>query len=169
MILRAAATFVLAGSLIAGTAQVASAQQQAQNSQGQRDCVLRKETNGLIRGRSQPKGCVLVREEDVVRQQAPTRPAVACEERIIRTGNVTRTVLVNCPRLVGGRTVIPTVAPAEEVVEERHFGPLERHFGPIQTIFGPLERHFGPLERHFGPLQRNFGSSSQPKSGGKSP
>ncbi|UCC82435.1 MAG: hypothetical protein JSW46_15850 [Gemmatimonadota bacterium] len=169
MDLRRGATFVLAGLLIAGTARVASAQQTAQSSQGQRECVLRKDANGLIRGRSQPKGCVLVLEEDVTSQQALARPAIAREERIIHTPTATRTVLVNCARLSGGRMVIPTVPPSEKVVEARHFGPLFRHFGPIQSSFGPLERHFGLLERHFGPLQRNFGSSSRPKSGGKRP
>jgi hypothetical protein len=169
MNLRRAATFVLAWLLTAGTAQIAGAQQQAQNQQGQRDCVLRKEPNGLIRGRNQPKGCVLVQEKEVTSQQAPTGPAIVCGERIIYTPNPTRTVLANCARLSGGRMVIPTVPPSEEVVEERHFGPLFRHFGPIQSNFGPLERHFGPLERHFGPLERNFGSSSQKKSGGKRP
>ncbi len=169
MILRTAATIVLAGSLIAGTAQVAGAQQRAQNSRGQRDCVLRKEPNGLIRGGSQPKGCVLVLEEDVARQQVSTTPAIVCEETIVRTPNVRKTVLANCVRLSDGRIVIPTVPPTEDAVGERHFGPLQRHFGAIQSNFGSLERHFGPLERHFGPLQRNFGSSSQSKSGGKRP
>jgi hypothetical protein len=169
MTLRRAATFVLASLLIAGTARDASAQQRAENQPQQRNCVLRKEPNGLIRGRSQPKGCVLVQGEDVASQQAPTRLAIVCGERIIYTPTPTRTVLVNCARLSGGRMIIATVPPTDEVVEERHFGPLQRHFGPIQSEFGPLERHFGPLERHFGPLERNFGSSSQTKSGGKRP
>lgn len=168
-----AATFILAGSLLAATARVAGAQQGTPNTQGQRDCVLRVEPNGVIRGANQPKGCVMVQKQEVSRQQVPTAPGVVCEERIIHTRNSTRTVLVNCARLSDGRMVIPTVPPAEGEVEERHFGPLERHFGPIQSSFGPLERHFGPiqskfgpLERHFGPLERNFGSSSKPKGGG---
>ncbi|MGD2218527.1 MAG: hypothetical protein PVJ64_17345 [Gemmatimonadales bacterium] len=169
MILRSLATFVLAGSLVAAIAQSADAQQRRQEPPGQRDCVLRKEPNGLIRGRSLPKGCVMVPEEDVTRQQAPTTPAIACQERIVPTPNGMRTVLVNCRRLIAGRLVIPTGPSTDGVVEERHFGPLERHFGPIQSNFGSLERHFGPLERHFGPLERNFGSSSQSKSGAKPP
>jgi hypothetical protein len=163
MVLRTVATFALAASLIAATVQLASAQQTARGSQGQRECVLRKEPNGLIRGASQPKGCVLVTEEDAARQQAPTVPAVACGQRIVYAPTARRIVLTNCARLSGGRMVIPTVPPGEEAVEERHFGPLQRHFGP-------LERHFGPLERHFGPLQRNFGSSSpQSKTGKRGP
>lgn len=176
MTLRTAAALVLAGSLLVGTAQVAGAQQPAQNSGGRRDCVLRKEPNGLIRGASQPKGCVLVQEEEVTRQQAQAWPAIVCGDRIIRTPNGRRTVLTNCARVSGGRTVTPTVPPSEGAVEERHFGPLQRHFGAIQSKFGPLERNFGPLERdfgplerNFGPLERNFGSSSQSKSGGKRP
>ncbi|NIN72352.1 MAG: hypothetical protein GTO46_10640 [Gemmatimonadetes bacterium] len=164
-----AATFVLASMLIAGTARVASAQQRAPNPQGQGDCVLRQEPNGLIRGRSQPKGCVLVQGQDVASQQAATGPAIVCGETIVYTPNPRRMVLANCARLSGGRMVIITAPPTGAVVEERHFGPLQRRFGPIQTKFGPLERHFGPLERHFGPLERNFGSSSQSKSGGKHP
>lgn len=163
------ATLVLAGSLIAGTPQLSSAQQRTQNAGAQRNCVLRKEPGGLIRGGAQPKGCVIIVEQEVTRQQQRTSPAITCEERIIHTPNASRVVLVNCARLSGGRMVIPTVPPSKEGFEERHFGPLLRHFGPIQSEFGPLERNFGPLERHFGPLERNFGSSSRSKSGAEQP
>jgi len=176
MVNRTVVAFVLAGSLMVGTVHVAAAQQRGQDSQGQRDCVLRKEPNGMIRGDSQPQGCVLVRGEEGTGQQTPATAGIACEERIIYTANARKIVLTNCARSSGGRMVIQTVPPGEEGVGERHFGPLQRHFGAIQSSFGPLERHFGPLERHFGPLERrfgplerNFGSSSQPKSGGKGP
>jgi hypothetical protein len=145
----------MAGSLIVGTADVAAAQQSGQDSQVPRDCVLRKEPNGMIRGGSQPQGCVLVQGVEVTGQQAPTTAAVACEERIVYTPNARKVVLTNCARLSGGRLVIPTVPPSEEAAEERHFGPLQRHFGAIQNSFGPL--------------QHNFGSDAKPKSGSKGP
>jgi hypothetical protein len=123
----------------------------------------------MIRGGAQPRGCVLVVADSVRRQQVQGAPGIVCEERIIQTPNVRKIVLANCVRLSDGRMVIPTVPPSEEAGGQQSFGPLQRHFGAIQSHFGPLERHFGPLERHFGPLERHFGSSSQSKSGGKSP
>ncbi len=160
------ATLVTLASLLTGSGQLAHAQSGRPGARGPRDCVIRKEPDGLIRGDRIPKGCVLTREEDVQREEE-ARPAVVCEETIVHTPNAKKTVLANCAGLSRGRMVISAVPPASGAVGQRHFGPIQRHFGPLQRRFGPVQRHFGPLQRRFQPLQRNFGSA--PRSGGGGP
>ncbi|UCC73763.1 MAG: hypothetical protein JSV86_04160 [Gemmatimonadota bacterium] len=147
MMTRAILTYALAAGLLAGTAHIAHAQQNSPKRRGQRDCVVRKEPNGLIRGDRIPKGCVLIQEEDLPRQERRPAPTVG--------------------QTVGGRHFGPSQGHFGPL--ERHFGPSQRHFGPLQRHFGPTQRHFGPLQRHFGPLQRNFGSSSRSRTGNSRP
>ena len=149
VILRSVAATILLLALQSGSpAHSAFAQQP------QRDCTVRKEPNGLIRGDRVPSGCVLQSEDR--RDEAPARkPYISCDETIFRTPNPKRSVLTNCVRLSRGRMIIPYGAVAS--ADEGAFGPLERHFEPLDRHFGPLDRHFGPVQRHFGPLQRHFG------------
>lgn len=133
-----------------GLAPDALAQQKA------RDCSVRREPNGLIRGDRVPSGCVLQPEDR--QDEAPARkPYISCDPRIFHTPNPKRSVLTNCARLSRGRMIIPSGAVISP--ERGGFGPVDRHFEPLDRHFGPLDRHFGPIQRHFGPLQRHFGRS----------
>lgn len=118
-----------------------------------RDCTVRVESSGLVRGDRVPSGCVL-RAETVPRLETST-PYVSCEPRKFYTPNPKTSVLTNCAHLSRGRMIIPTVPAVPPRTDGLSFN---RNFGSLNRPFGSLHRPFGPVQRHFGPFQRNFGS-----------
>jgi hypothetical protein len=162
--LKLAAAIILAAPLLAAPA---SAQQQ------QRDCVVKKEASGLVRGDRVPRGCVLVDEDAPQRpryQATPWRtglgPCEAYSERIDYTPNVKKSALTNM-----ARTCRPALQAAEAGAAasrsgnfgspQRNFGSGQRNFGSGQRNFGSGQRNFGSGQRNFGSGQRNFGSSQR--------
>jgi hypothetical protein len=124
----------------------------------QRDCTIRKEPNGLIRGDRVPSGCLLQSDETAPPDSLSDwpYPYIVCNEKFFYTPTVKKSVLANCVALSRGGMIIPTV-PFAGVYESRDFGSL----GPFDRRFGSSERHFGSLERPFGSLERPFGSSQR--------
>lgn len=131
--------------------------------QAPRDCRVRKEPSGLVRGDRLPKGCVLVNEDEPSRWRRPQRrtravwhPCESFSERFFYTPNVKKTVLKNsarlCPQGITGRVPAPASGP----------GAAGRA-SPPKRVFGPLQRPMGPVQRPFGSFQRTFGSGSRPR------
>ena len=127
--------------------------------QAERDCKVRKEPSGLIRGDRVPSGCVL-ETEPMPRPKITPTPYISCDPRKFYTPNPKTSVLANCARLSRGRMIIPTVPvvppPKGGLSFSRGFGSLEGSFGRTQRNFGPIQRNFGsrpavrpaPLNKH---------------------
>jgi hypothetical protein len=167
MNIRELVAFFFAAALLVSTAGPGQTQTLVSGSTKEKDCTVRREASGLIRGDRIPRGCVLVNEGAEQRGPDWPDPAIVCEETLFHTPNVKKVAVTNCVRLSGGRMIIPTVPPTGGRIEERHFGPIQTRFGPAQRHFGPIQSRFGPTERHFGPLERNFGSSTRSTGSGK--
>ena len=156
--LRLLATAMLAGALISMAGPEARAQQP------ERDCTVRPEASGLIRGDRIPRGCVL-QQEGASRYTKPeghdwTTALGPCEqysERIFHTPNPKRSVLTNAARIC--RPMLEASDPANWSSPDREaFRSFNRHFGSTQRQFGKSRRHFGSPQRHFdSPFDRNFG------------
>lgn len=122
--------------------------------QQRRDCTLRPEPGGMIRGDRVPNGCVLTSEDRPPRTTDHLRGATVI-------------VLPDIPLFF---TPGETFVVLETGLRTRATGRL-RKAGPGATRRLPAsrfrERKFGPLLRNFGPLPRNFGRSGSPGSGGR--
>jgi hypothetical protein len=170
--LRVLAVVTLAVAALAGYNRPALAQRPP------RDCTVRKEPNGLVRGDKIPKGCVLVNEDEPPspwRSRSPQHQRAvwhSCEyfsERFSYTPNVRKSVLANvarmCPQGITGRASVPADS------ARRAVGAVgsNRNFGPVQRPFGTVQRPFGTVQRPFGRLQRPFGSRAPARAGSRAP
>ena len=177
---------LLAATLILLAAATAQAQPQGQSA---RNCNVRQDPTGLIRGDQVPKGCVLPSTGgDRYAIQPPRQWSTAlgpCEEyseRIDFTPNPKYSTLANAARICKPllEASDPANWPGGEEFESfqnefgnapRHFGATQRNFGSSQRHFGSTQRNFGSSQRHFGSTQRNFGSTQRHfgrQAGGKS-
>ncbi len=146
--------------------------------QDQKDCTVKREASGMIRGDQIPRGCVLPsaggeRYKVTQPRQWSTAlgPCEAYSERIDYAPGPKYSVLMNGARIC--RPILEASDPAKwpggEGFESfnTEFGDSQRNFGSSRRHFGSTQRNFGSSRRHFGRPQRNFGR--EPGSCGGSP
>ena len=101
------------------------------------DCVLPRETNGLIRGDRVPTGCVMIERPA---REAPSRPAIASGHTIVLVPVLVRSSLfLSDPPFIGVPPGPGAVTGADSLPRVRSgaFGPIERPFGPVTQPFRP--------------------------------
>lgn len=104
---------------------------------GEEECVVPRESSGLIRGDRVPAGCVMI--ERPAREPAP-RPAIVSGHTVVLVPVLVRsTLFLPDPPFVGVPPGPAAVTGADSLPRVRSgpFGPIERPFGPVTQPFRP--------------------------------